>query len=95
MDPTQMIERARRLKEWADGPDGLFDLLGRLEQAYMAECFKTEPAESERRTAYYYSVKALRDLRSVLSTVIANGATAQAYMTQANKIASGEIKPFH
>lgn len=67
-----------RLKEWADGEDGLFAIITAVERDYLKTLAATEFDEPQVREQIYHRVKALADVKRAFEAVIADGLSASA-----------------
>ena len=65
-----------------------------LETSYMQQIIDSASDESELREHIYHRLRVLKDLKVVLTKVIANGQISQADVIRMSKIQSGEIKEF-
>jgi hypothetical protein len=79
-------ERGRRMKEWAEGSGGLFEVFSAVEKDYLNTLLGSDIADIALREKIYHRVAALRDLRKVMETVIIAGRGASAQIEQMAKI---------
>ena len=80
------IERARQLKQWCQGSDGLFAIFAAVERDYLDTLLGSDIADHPLREKVYHRVNALRDMRRVMEAAIADGASAQAIIDQMTRI---------
>ncbi len=71
-------QRMTRLKEWADGEDGLFAIFAAVERDYLKTIAATDINETALREMVYQRVKALNDVKRAMEVVIADGMSARA-----------------
>ena len=79
--------RAARMKEFAEGDGGLFEVFKAVEASYLDTWMNAEVENTDLREKVWHRVCALRDLRKAMEGAIAKGATADAIiakMAQAN-----------
>jgi CRISPR/Cas system-associated protein Csm6 len=81
----QAQARAIRMKEWADGPDGLFAVFKAVEGNYTQTLLSTDITDSETREKTYHRINALRDVKRVMEIVIAEGNGASALLDKLMK----------
>jgi len=83
-------QRMMRLKEWADGDDGLFAIIAAVERDYLKTLVSTSIEESQAREHIYHRVKALGDVKLAFQAVIADGMSASAII---ERLSAGDTKP--
>jgi hypothetical protein len=81
----QAQARAIRMKEWADGPDGLFAVFKAVESNYTATLLATDITDSETREKTYHRINALRDVKRVMELVVSEGNGAAAIIDKIMK----------
>lgn len=86
--------RKRRAAEWkrfAEQEGGLFEILGGLE-GEAVEAFIADPEPGPGHHAY---LRALRDLRTKVQSIINSGRVDEAEQAAKARIQAGETKAFH
>lgn len=73
----QQIVAARRVKELLDGEGGLRDVFDKVEESYADALFCTDVTDRDTREALYHRTLALRDIRSMMLSLINRGAGAE------------------
>lgn len=73
-----------RMREWAEGPDGLFAIIDAIDGRYWLElkALTTTPEEKDEILA---RAKALADIRRVMKAALAEGTGAQALIEKLSK----------
>lgn len=74
----QAQARALRLKEWANGDDGLFAIFKAIEGNYTQTLLSTDITDTDLREKTYHRINALRDVKRVMELIIAEGNGASA-----------------
>lgn len=87
------IDRAHKMSEWAQGPDGFFDLLQALENSYFEEWTESDHDDQSLREHIFHRIRVLRDMRTVMTKVITGGKTAEAELKHLQSLQ--DVKPFH
>lgn len=77
--------RAIRMKEWADGPDGLFAVFKAVESNYTQTLLASDISDADLREKSYHRINALRDVRRVMEIIIAEGNGASAMLDKIMK----------
>lgn len=72
------IERARQLREWAEGPNGLFEIMLAVKRNYEREWTESDITDTTLREAIYHRLRALNDVRTAMEVVLADGRGAEA-----------------
>lgn len=91
----QSIERARKMRQWAQGPDGFFALMDTLEQKYLDALVQSDAHETALREHFYMRVQVLRDLRRVMVEVITSGKKSGKDLEALTRIERGDVRAFH
>jgi hypothetical protein len=79
LDKTRaQAEAGRRFGEFCKGDAGLFAVFDRVERDYLATFVGSAVEDQAVREKVYHRISALRDIRSVIETVIAAGKGAEA-----------------
>lgn len=84
-DLRKSVSRALRMKEWADGEDGLFQMFDQVQTAYLTTIADSKPGESAEREQLYYRMRALADLRRAMEAVIGKGMNASKIIDELNR----------
>lgn len=66
-------ERGRRMKEFAEGEDGLFVIFAAVEKNYVESLIGTPVDDKAIREGVYHRINALRDVRRTMELAIAEG----------------------
>lgn len=68
-----LADRARRLKEWSDGPDGLMAIFDAVETALVLDLKASVATDTALREAIYHRLQAVGHIRTVMQEAIAAG----------------------
>lgn len=79
------IDRAARMKEFAEGPEGLFEIFDKVRLAYLETIADSRPEDTKGREAMYHRLKAHDDITGTLRKVIAEGASAAVMLNALRK----------
>lgn len=77
------------MKEWADGPDGLFSIFDAVECNYFKTFLASDIEDNGLREKVYHRINALKDLRKAMELVIAEGRAADAIIEKLSKANTG------
>lgn len=86
------IARAVRFREWADGEEGLLEILKAVERDYIETWAQTDIADHGTRERIFARVCAVRDIAKTIRAVIADGAGAAAMIEQLSKLEQRKLK---
>jgi hypothetical protein len=77
--------RGRRFRELVDGDDGLFAIFTAVERSYIETMLGTSIDDTATREQVYHRASALRDIKSAIEIVIAEGNGAAAVIKKLSK----------
>jgi hypothetical protein len=80
------ISRGTRMREWAEGTEGLFACFDAAKADYLKAIEASAPAETQLREDIYHRIRALADIRRVMEVVITDGAGASATIAHLSKL---------
>jgi hypothetical protein len=82
--------RARRLKELAHGPDGLFAVFDAVERNYFETLVESDVADQRLREDVHHRICALRDIRKLITVGIAQGVASETLIKRLSKISEAK-----
>lgn len=71
------MARGSTMREWAEGPEGLFEVMAAVKANYLAGIVDSEPGETRLREDTYHRLRALEDIRRAMQVVITDGYAAE------------------
>jgi len=88
----QAIQKAQSAKALSQTLEEPFKI---LEASYFEQIIESASDDSELREYIYHRIRVMKDLKIVLTKIVADGQIAEADIVRIGKIESGELKEFY
>lgn len=78
-------QRSRAMRQWAEGPGGLYEVFAAVKAIYFDEISRSDPKDTAFREGAYHRIKALEDIRKSMVAVITEGAGSEKILEELSR----------